>query len=200
MGKKMGGIDWAAIDKQAKLDAKKQKKAMAMDPDAGKSKIFQALNPTSLWKKTSKEKAEEQDDENIMVVEVRGAGGLGAIAAEDMMLERDEQGNVVQHQDDEESESDDDGDLADFDPDTMDELTRKRMERAREAEEHRKVLRKRSMEVKKVEQAALDKVLATIAKQKAAESKKETISDKDVKATQKRLDEEVDFGGFGFGD
>ena len=101
---------------------------------------------------------------------------------------------------DEESESDDDGDLADFDPDTMDELTRKRMERAREAEEHRKVLRKRSMEVKKVEQAALDKVLATIAKQKAAESKKETISDKDVKATQKRLDEEVDFGGFGFGD
>ena len=92
MGKKMGGIDWAAIDKQAKLDAKKQKKAMAADPEAGKSKIFQALNPQSLWKETRAEKEAKDDEENIMVVDVRGGGGIGVIQADDMQMERDEAG------------------------------------------------------------------------------------------------------------
>lgn len=200
MGKKMGGIDWAAIDKQAKIDAKKQKKAMANDPDAGKSKIFMALNQKSLWKETKAEKEAKADDDNIMVVDVRGGGGMGAFAVEDAQVERDDAGNIVVDET-YESESDvEDGDLADFDPDTMDELTRKRMERAREAEDRRKVLRKQSIELKQREQKELDKQLATIAKQKAAENKKEGITDKDVKATQKRLEEELTFEGFGFGD
>lgn len=77
---------------------------------------------------------------------------------------------------------------------------RRYQERAREADERRKVLRKQSMELKKTEQIELAKVLAKIEKQKAAEHKKETITDKDVQETQKRLEAELTFEGFGFGD
>lgn len=196
----MGGIDWAAIDKQNKAEAKKAKAAAAKNPQTGGvSKIFAALNPQSLWKETKAEKIAKQDDDNIMVVEVRGAGGMGALAADDMMIERDDQGNAIFEVESEESDFED-ADLAEFDPDTMDELTRKRMERAREADERRKALRKSSMIAKEKEAKELAKTLAKIEKQKAAEAKKEGITDKDVKATQARLEAELTFEGFGFGD
>merc|ERR1712021_164860 len=91
-----------------------------------------------------------------MVLEVRGAGGMGALLAEDMQFEKDEHGQIITAEEDaggfasedEEDESDfDDNDLADFDDDTMRELERKRRARAQEAAEHRKELRRKSQEL-----------------------------------------------------
>lgn len=196
--KRMGGIDWKAIEKQQKLDAKKAKQKMGSSGgNSDKSKIFQALNPEQLWKKTAAEKRAAEDDENIMVVEVRGAGGLGVLAAEDMQAERDEFGNLVYEEEEEESDFDE-NDLADFDDDTMGELAKNRAKRAAEEKQHRDELRRRSIKEKEEKQKKLDAELAKIAKKEAKLKKKTAITDDDVKATQARLDEEFESFGFGF--
>ena len=69
MKKRLGGIDFAALERQAKADKAKAAKKASNEPEkAVRSKIHTALNPQVLWKQTAAEKREAADDDNVMVL------------------------------------------------------------------------------------------------------------------------------------
>ena len=63
--------------------------------------IEQALNPTSLYAE------EEKDDDERNIVQMRGGAGIGLLDMEDHQADRDEFGNIIH--DEVEEEDDDDG-------------------------------------------------------------------------------------------
>lgn len=205
LSNRLGGrINFAALDAARKEEEKiNYGKANNNFKQEEKSKIFQALNPQQLWKETAEEKRARQDEDNIMVVDVRGGGGMGVLMAEDSQYERDEFGNIIfkadEDDDDEEDESESDGELADFDDDTMKELHEKRREREREAKERQEQLRKQAAAEKAARETEIERELKEIEMKEAKLSKGKMITDDDVKAVQAKLESELDFGTDGFG-
>lgn len=208
-----GGLNFAALDAQAKKDKKKADKKSNPLKGQEHSRIYQALNPQALWKETKDERKHKNDDENVIVVDVRGGSGMGVLMAEDSQLVVDDNGNVVdvgytlpmrgdEGEEYDESEEDfDENDLADFDDDTMQELARKRKEREAEEERHREELKQKAAEEKAARERELEEQWKEIEAKEAAikAASPDNITDEDVKEVQSRLEKELDFGDeFGF--
>eukprot|EP00041_Stephanoeca_diplocostata_P010537 m.167275 g.167275 ORF g.167275 m.167275 type:complete len:265 (+) comp18192_c0_seq1:420-1214(+) len=209
-GSKIGGssgINWARLDEarreSAKLNRGPNLFTKPADGSSGDhSKIYNALNPQKLWYETAKEKAEAKDDDNIMVVQVRGGDARTVLDADKYTQLRDDQGNLLEQEDDDEDFEDDDVDesnLADFDPQVQKELQAKREQRDRESEQHRIELQKKAQEAAAEKQKKLDVELAKIARKEMSQKKKDEITSKDVEKIQKKLDKELEFD-FGFGE
>ena len=64
--------------------------------------VLQALNPTKLWKESARERAEAQEDENVIVVQVRGNDARTLL--DQTTATRDDTGAIIEDDDDEEEE------------------------------------------------------------------------------------------------
>lgn len=180
--------------------SKKVAKALAVKstgPDLSKkSKIWLALNPQALAVEDPKKKKADDDERNIVLM--RGGGGLGVLDMDDSQMDRDEFGAIVEPDEDEDEddfgfEEEDDGALADFDPETMKMLQAKRDERAKEENARRAKLKAAADKVKAEKEKKMDAAMAVINKQKAAERKQNELSDKDVANAQRRMSSEIAF-------
>lgn len=164
-----------------------------------KSKIWQALNPASLYHQTAEEKA--ADAEEKTTIDVRGGATASTFEMEDSQYERDAFGNIVLEESDDDitgfGDDDDFDDLADFDEDTKKMMLENRRKREAEADQRQKLLRKNSTIKKQAEDAKNAKIIAEIEKKEAKMLKKKEITNKMVTDTQKRLEKEIAFD-FGF--
>lgn len=192
LSKRLGGAR-LGNNVDAKVSKKVSKATAVHQPKedlSKKSKIWLALNPQSLYAEDPKKKEDPEEERNI--VQVRGGGGMGVLEMEDRMMERDEFGQVIADEDDDEEDAggfddDDDGELADFDDETMKELVAKRQAREKEAEERRQLLRKASLKEKAERDKIRAKELAAIEKKKAKERKRDGVTDADVKKAQQAV-------------
>lgn len=202
------GIDWSRLDaaRKAETTMNRGPSMFGRQPERnddeyeGKSKIYKALNPQKLYYESRKDRLAADDDDNVMVVQVRGNDARTLLDQDKQTVMRDEFGNIVETQDDDADEEDFDAtNLPDFDDDTREEMRKRREKREQEAAQHRADLKKKADAKRKEKLKAVEKELAVIAKKEAGIKKKSEITDKDVEQTRKKLDEELEFN-FGFGD
>lgn len=196
---RMGGGMGDRLDKAKNSDKKPGMFAKEQEEyGKGKSKIWLALNPQRLHKETGREKADREDDDNVVVIEVRGSGQLGSFAMEDR------QGAWGADASDEEDV--DTSNLPDF-GEFQGEMNKMRAQREKEGEERRQALRRSSLADKAKKDKELQKEIDKITAFEKKKEAKEGMSDKEVKKVQERLANELTFdfgfdeeepGGFGF--
>eukprot|EP00051_Salpingoeca_urceolata_P004089 m.62551 g.62551 ORF g.62551 m.62551 type:complete len:418 (+) comp13359_c0_seq1:521-1774(+) len=171
-------------------------KLFAVEKKNEQSKIFQALNPQSLYFESRREKAEKE--ERAVRVSIRGGGrSMNRLTEEEDFgfreVERDEFGNIIQEEESEEEEDFDPKNLPDFGEfqAEMDEL---RKARAEKQKEHQAELRRKWEAKKKAEEERLQREIEAIEKRQKKEQKALGYDEKFVKEAQRRLEQEVDFG------
>eukprot|EP01147_Barroeca_monosierra_P006590 gene6590-7529_t len=147
-----------------------------------RSKIYQALNPQKLYYESRREKAEAEEEKEVVVLGQRDYGFM-----------KDDEGNLLA---DRESDEEDVEEEEDYDPDNLpdfgeyqDEMNRLREERARKQEERRDRLRAEYLAKKAEEERLRQEELKKIAeKEKILSSTLEENSDKIVHVAQQRLE------------
>lgn len=196
------GINWDALDKAAKKENTINRGSGVFTAAPGKddhSKIYKALNPDKLWKETAREKAEATADENVMVVQLRGSDARTLL--DQQTFTRDDTGAIV---------DDDENDLG-FGTATIesggigidemeDILAEKRKEREAEALKRRQQLQAEAKKKESEKQKKINEELKQIEKKERRLSVKKQVTEKDVKMVQDKLEKELEFEEFGFGD
>eukprot|EP00035_Acanthoeca_spectabilis_P034198 m.27667 g.27667 ORF g.27667 m.27667 type:complete len:257 (-) comp6453_c0_seq1:144-914(-) len=193
------GIDWAALDRASKQE-NTMNHGMPFEKKKPEehSKIFKALNPEKLWKESAREKASAQNDENVIMVQVRGNDARTLL--DQQTFTRDDSGAVIEDEDNDVGFGTAIIESGDIGMDEMEGiLAEKRKEREAEAEKHRESLRQQQKEKDEAEKKRIEAELKKIAQKEAALAKKTQITDSDVAKTQKKLEKELEFEEFGFG-
>jgi len=193
------GINWAALDKANKRDSVMNTGSPSPKKSDDHSKIYKALNPEKLWKESKKEKKDADKDENVMFVHVRGADVRTVL--DQKMYTRDDTGAVI---DDEENDAGGrHGHMVESGTigfEEMEDILAKNRE-AREADGKKRQLElRRKSQIKTAEeQKRIATEMQKIEKREAALKKKTSVTDADVKKVQQKLEKELEFEEFGFG-
>ena len=174
----------SAVPEEDSQDSKpKATKLFEAPKGPERSKIYQALNPQKLYYESRREKAEAEEEKEVIVIGQRDFGFL-----------KDAEGNLIEEDDDEEEEEEEDYDpenLPDF-GEYQAEMDRLRAERARKQDERRRKLREEYERKKAEEEAARQRELEVIARKEAElKAKEETNADDFVEQARDRLEKET---------
>ncbi|EGD72650.1 hypothetical protein PTSG_04385 [Salpingoeca rosetta] len=217
VGSSGGGLDINKLESRLEQKEKQRKQATrlfkAEDKDTvGKSKIYQALNPQKLWFESRREREEKEEDAVRVDVRACAVGGVYAdddgracVAAVSYARVYDDNGDVIAV-DDDDDDDDDDEEEEDYDPDNLPdfgeyqkEMDEMRARRAAAQEARRKKMQEEWAAKKAAEAAALQREIDAIRQREAEITKKEEVTDDDVRVAQERVAEAAAFlSGFTF--
>ncbi|EGD77186.1 hypothetical protein PTSG_08279 [Salpingoeca rosetta] len=178
----------AAVDDDTTADSSNKPKATKLfEAPKGPehSKIYKALNPQKLYYESRREKAEAEEDKEVIVLGQRDFGFL-----------KDAEGNIIKDDDDEDEEEEEE---EDYDPDNLpdfgefqEEMDKMRAERAKKQEERRRKLREEYEAKKAAEEQARQQELARIQEKEAKlKASMEVNEDDFVDKARDRLERET---------